>query len=327
MQRLIPTHAGKTTARQSPPPTSWAHPHSRGENDFGHADDHADRGSSPLTRGKLVLTSDRESKLGLIPTHAGKTSTTPVATSSPEAHPHSRGENTHPRLGVVSGCGSSPLTRGKPRATGLHHGTPRLIPTHAGKTNTCGCGDRRPTAHPHSRGENQGDAYTCVGELGSSPLTRGKLMPVYASTAANGLIPTHAGKTSGAVLWLALSRAHPHSRGENFVAAIDIIIGAGSSPLTRGKHSARIRARRALGLIPTHAGKTMPVMEISCLPWAHPHSRGENAAPFGADGCNEGSSPLTRGKPRAQATLRAGRRLIPTHAGKTRSPRAGGARY
>ena len=49
---LIPAHAGKTTARQSPPPSSWAHPRSRGENATACPISVEKRGSSPLTRGK-----------------------------------------------------------------------------------------------------------------------------------------------------------------------------------------------------------------------------------------------------------------------------------
>ena len=53
--------------------------------------------------------------------------------------------------------------------------------------------------------------------------------------------------------------------------------------------------------------------------WAHPRSRGENASqvpPLLRDG---GSSPLTRGKLRAPQLRAADPRLIPAHAGKTRT--------
>ena len=72
--RLIPAHAGKTPtprSRESPPA---AHPRSRGENYGVTCFTHQVAGSSPLTRGKRgLLVGDRE-RLGLIPAHAGKTS-------------------------------------------------------------------------------------------------------------------------------------------------------------------------------------------------------------------------------------------------------------
>ena len=63
---LIPAHAGKTTARQSPPPTSWAHPRSRGENVTSGLLSRYGRGSSPLTRGKHFLTCAFIAQIGQI---------------------------------------------------------------------------------------------------------------------------------------------------------------------------------------------------------------------------------------------------------------------
>ena len=57
---------------------------------------------------------------------------------------------------------------------------------------------------------------------------------------------------------------------------------------------------------------------------AHPRSRGENRVGRLALVVDEGSSPLTRGKPPAPPTGRASRGLIPAHAGKTAwGPRSG----
>ena len=51
---------------------------------------------------------------------------------------------------------------------------------------------------------------------------------------------------------------------------------------------------------------------------AHPRSRGENIGDSLAPINTEGSSPLTRGKPRDCGRRWHGRGLIPAHAGKTR---------
>ena len=70
---LIPAHAGKTgTAPQSCIPPR-AHPRSRGENNPTGVNGVSGMGSSPLTRGKLAVTTRGGGAPGLIPAHAGKT--------------------------------------------------------------------------------------------------------------------------------------------------------------------------------------------------------------------------------------------------------------
>ena len=73
-------------------------------------------GSSPLTRGKPVLTAGLARCIGLIPAHAGKTLLF---------------DNTGKDL-----PGSSPLTRGKRDDHGDQGGEGGLIPAHAGKTSS-----------------------------------------------------------------------------------------------------------------------------------------------------------------------------------------------
>ena len=70
---FIPAHAGKT--RQCPPwfPDRTAHPRSRGENEYVPTNGDVLEGSSPLTRGKLVVNAVITWWLRLIPAHAGKT--------------------------------------------------------------------------------------------------------------------------------------------------------------------------------------------------------------------------------------------------------------
>ena len=111
--------------------------------------------------------------------------------------------------------------------------------------------------------------------------------------------------------------AHPRSRGENRSMSASAFAAAGSSPLTRGKPVLDARFGGELGLIPAHAGKT-PVVGVDVVStWAHPRSRGENAARAGGARPPVGSSPLTRGKPRGIVKGFHDRGLIPAHAGKT----------
>ena len=152
---LIPTHAGKTSRPPRRRQRREAHPHSRGENRLAVIGASIGVGSSPLTRGKRAPAREIEAPEGLIPTHAGKTRPPPRIPRPCQAHPHSRGENTGPPAPRSTQAGSSPLTRGKLHLLDLQLNTPRLIPTHAGKTRASRGVASPSRAHPHSRGENR----------------------------------------------------------------------------------------------------------------------------------------------------------------------------
>ncbi|ERH21014.1 hypothetical protein HMPREF1980_02430 [Actinomyces sp. oral taxon 172 str. F0311] len=72
----------------------------------------------------------------------------------------------------------------------------------------------------------------------------------------------------------------------------------GSSPLTRGKLTQLDLQIEQIGLIPAHAGKTDRCPLARRVRPAHPRSRGENINDALQALLDEGSSPLTRGKPR-----------------------------
>ena len=215
-------------------------------------------GSSPLTRGKRAI-SGCVARMVL-------------------AHPRSRGENCQRSGWSFRSSGSSPLTRGK-----LQGGDPvrlltRLIPAHARKTLTPGSCPSDTSAHPRSRGENARYVSPQASSDGSSPLTRGKPSRRKTPTLNTGLIPAHAGKTVASWRIRQAARAHPRSHGENDPFLLGKRPGAGSSPLTRGKHQRRRNPRARRRLIPAHAGKTNEFKALSMLVSAHPRSRGENLA-------------------------------------------------
>ena len=152
---------------------------------------------------------------------------------------------------------------------------------------------------------------------GSSPLTRGKLVPSHPEVAEDRLIPAHAGKTGSQGRGRSSGSAHPRSRGENFAVCPGGGEARGSSPLTRGKLD---RGGANLGgdrLIPAHAGKTRRGRCLLTQCTAHPRSRGENE-PGSVDASGAvGSSPLTRGKRVTGCPRDVLLGLIPAHAGKT----------
>ena len=151
-------------------------------------------GSSPLTRGKyeagmLALAWGR-----LIPAHAGKITSALPFVSARRAHPRSRGENVGKELYDLGARGSSPLTRGKCSQRLHAEARAGLIPAHAGKIPVASFTYPATWAHPRSRGENSLCVIHSSALVGSSPLTRGKLVVIVVFSNVEGLIPAHAGK-------------------------------------------------------------------------------------------------------------------------------------
>ena len=172
-------------------------------------------GSSPLTRGKPRAVAAGLTGGGLIPAHAGKTTTVVTRGLPWWAHPRSRGENPTSTPTYLRLAGSSPLTRGKREAVAVAHYSRRLIPAHAGKTRCLHPWTRTGTAHPRSRGENGLARLGGGGMRGSSPLTRGKPFLRPRTRTPTRLIPAHAGKTKRGRGRCDQTAAHPRSRGEN----------------------------------------------------------------------------------------------------------------
>ena len=152
---------------------------------------------------------------------------------------------------------------------------------------------------------------------GSSPLTRGKPAVQAWAGCVERLIPAHAGKTPRCASTIHCTRAHPRSRGENQEEASGAGLVDGSSPLTRGKQASDRPFSADFRLIPAHAGKTTRYRRCAMSRRAHPRSRGENELRAKIDQFNQGSSPLTRGKPVSVHEVGRVRGLIPAHAGKT----------
>ena len=151
---LIPAHAGKTPSRPRCCRGSGAHPRSRGENTDPPGQEGRAAGSSPLTRGKPRGGASTPLNEGLIPAHAGKTSSPSRDRLARAAHPRSRGENGSKLTMALPLSGSSPLTRGKLLSAFIGDDILGLIPAHAGKTARRADTWEGSRAHPRSRGEN-----------------------------------------------------------------------------------------------------------------------------------------------------------------------------
>ena len=194
-----------------------------------------------------------------------------------------------------------------------------LIPAHAGKTLAAELGITQATAHPRACGENKICDFERSGSRGSSPRMRGKLAELQTLAERERLIPAHAGKTGAYRRASMMSEAHPRACGENRYTSLGPWALYGSSPRMRGKLCAACGGGYADGLIPAHAGKTLPRLMVARRARAHPRACGENVAQGQLGALPWGSSPRMRGKPEHRRRGPHPRRLIPAHAGKTRS--------
>ena len=152
-------------------------------------------GSSPHTRGALVVFS-LDSHFGrIIPAYAGSTTTTSSPRTRRGDHPRIRGEHCHTPLKVWIKQGSSPHTRGA-RSAGISGALDRrIIPAYAGSTEIPFRRQQRRPDHPRIRGEHD-DAESGVGHReGSSPHTRGAPFLALPSSLLMRIIPAYAGST------------------------------------------------------------------------------------------------------------------------------------
>ena len=155
--------------------------------------------------------------------------------------------------------------------------------------------------------------------LGSSPLTRGARVLILVKVSPLRIIPAHAGSTERTLAGHPGSQDHPRSRGEHPSIFKTKRFGSGSSPLTRGALARARPNHHKTRIIPAHAGSTPGGDPVSTAFQDHPRSRGEHptAGRWRVD--SRGSSPLTRGA----LTLSFSRvdtvRIIPAHAGSTRT--------
>ena len=110
----------------------------------------------------------------------------------------------------------------------------RFTPAHAGNTHVNAEEAGSLEVHPRSRGEYLLTLHQTDPEPGSSPLTRGIRGPKPENVEKARFIPAHAGNTAGSSNGTRRTQVHPRSRGEYGCLQRPVLIGMGSSPLTRG---------------------------------------------------------------------------------------------
>ena len=194
-RRIIPAYAGSTSSGVPTTTRRTDHPRIRGEHGRRRPADVRAGGSSPHTRGALVVFSLDPHFRRIIPAYAGSTmcpaSPPPLLTD----HPRIRGEHSRTR---------------RP-----DYRRSRIIPAYAGSTRSRSCARRSRMDHPRIRGEHGGCRPDPLGGRGSSPHTRGARSRSQPRAFQPRIIPAYAGSTPCPSERRRRSPDHPRIRGEH----------------------------------------------------------------------------------------------------------------
>ena len=213
-ERIIPAYAGSTVWASLPMERAADHPRIRGEH--------------------FAASLAVESTEGIIPAYAGSTRGRPSPAPTRPDHPRIRGEHSATLYEVSVVAGSSPHTRGAPARHDHRRPTERIIPAYAGSTRLTRSEYARLRDHPRIRGEHAGAIGFGATAAGSSPHTRGARHGDRRNPCRPRIIPAYAGST---VDWTTVTSRvadHPRIRGEHHLRQDGQLLGAGSSPHTRG---------------------------------------------------------------------------------------------
>ena len=195
----------------------------------------------------------------------------------------------------------------------------RIIPAHAGQTHRMQRGFMAGPDHPRACGANVHTAYQLRFPAGSSPRMRGKRLHDRCHRQRGRIIPAHAGQTDCRFDGVAGSADHPRACGANQAPGNVSPSSCGSSPRMRGKHVRGTLPEEYRRIIPAHAGQTRSGTGGHSSPTDHPRACGANMAGWLAGTDNIGSSPRMRGKRTGKVGGMGYLRIIPAHAGQTRS--------
>ena len=151
--RFIPANAGNRVCQPPLPARSPVHPRERGEQCQPQKPDEWGSGSSPRTRGTVLVGRPNGQKTRFIPANAGNSCRLFITRPPKAVHPRERGEQVRVIWSVTGHSGSSPRTRGTEHERHSRCAEFRFIPANAGNR----LGRSPPTAaaavHPRERGE------------------------------------------------------------------------------------------------------------------------------------------------------------------------------
>ena len=238
----------------------------------------------------------------IIPAHAGNSRAQKLGPSYRSDHPRACGELAPAATASPTPRGSSPRMRGTLPRVLLGQGRVRIIPAHAG---------------------NSSSATSTTGSCaGSSPRMRGTPHCREYRRWRTRIIPAHAGNSSSLRRRMSVSSDHPRACGELVVVVGKTTWYAGSSPRMRGTLVQTGETYGTKRIIPAHAGNSCHRGRCYRQRPDHPRACGELGLGPGTRHGHGGSSPRMRGTPCINRRPTQHTRIIPAHAGNSRSWRS-----
>ena len=211
-------------------------------------------------------------------------------------HPHTRGDNRTGSTSMDGSCGSPPHAWGQSHAVMPVIEGGRFTPTRVGTiVSVRPLGSRRPV-HPHTRGDNELLRQIVVAGVGSPPHAWGQwsetngryLYPRFTPTRVGtmwsrrgccrpaAVHPTRVGTIQPGPRGDQAEAVHPHTRGDNVLAAGFVWATFGSPPHAwgqfQGRHGDRLQGR----FTPTRVGTMSWTGRMDGARTVHPHTRGDN---------------------------------------------------
>ena len=234
--RIIPAYAGSTRTAGRHRSRPGDHPRIRGEHDCSIYFTNFPTGSSPHTRGALIIFRSIAAFEGIIPAYAGSTRIAVGRSRRAGDHPRIRGEHIRAKAYDPNRSGSSPHTRGAPKSSRDGRFPGRIIPAYAGSTLSVGGAGDPVEDHPRIRGEHRPRGFRSAPGSGSSPHTRGARAELVDEVRD--------------------VEDHPRIRGEHDARVGVPAAEVGSSPHTRGARQLAGDGDEIARIIPAYAGST-----------------------------------------------------------------------
>ena len=259
--RIIPAHAGNSFPHCDDPMTATDHPRACGELFVDDAPAVVAVGSSPRMRGTPAVPPKCHGCRRIIPAHAGNSPSESTASCAAADHHRACGELLTEGQTPTGSDGSSPRMRGTHLPGERKQPLYRIIPAHAGNSNTEGTNLRGLPDHPRACGELFNTPFWKTSSAGSSPRMRGTLA-------------TPRRKPHG-------YSDHPRACGELLSGEGGSVSSGGSSPRMRGTRDFEIKKGQQTRIIPAHAGNSGGSGNTPVLTADHPRACGE-LLPVGA---------------------------------------------
>ena len=268
-------------------------------------------------RGSLYDRRQTHGGFGIIPAHAGLTSSWLSQFISLRDHPRACGAHSSSATRLSCPQGSSPRMRGSLDYLRHLHAAHGIIPAHAGLTNLHDFLFSHFGDHPRACGAHfksgRWDGYF----KGSSPRMRGSLVADSGRFGFPGIIPAHAGLTTTHHRARWARRDHPRACGAHKKRPKMTKKMMGSSPRMRGSRADDDLRADDVGIIPAHAGLTECIQVYLTATRDHPRACGAHSYSNAWSGIRPGSSPRMRGSRHLRRHGQADGGIIPAHAGLT----------